>query len=768
MRPWWMVVLGLWLVGGCVEIDPKSCEEGLPEGNPCDDGDPCTEGDLCSGGACVGSFKDCSILDSQCQFGACDPISGDCIQQNAQENSNCEDGDGCTEGETCQGGACQGGTPKECVSAGACEDGFCDIDTGECGIKPRDDDTPCDDGNACTGPGDSDVCTFNANAGSSSCGGAPIQCSLPAGLSSQCATVDCIATDFDGDPCQVSFINDGQGCNDNNPNTVGEECAQGQCTNGAPACTSTGPEPNNDTTSAQTNAVLSSGANTNSNICPADLDLFAVDLPLAGDGLAIEVRDNVGGCSFDSTLELRRNDGSALGAFVTSATTVNGVCPRIDPSQDANAQALSAGLFFPLVKGKTADDQGAYIVEVDTTADANGNINNLETEPNDTNSAADRPDFRSGSYRGRLSSTADIDIARFEVSAKSKLFAIVSNGNNGCAFDSKLELLNSAGAVITSASGGGPGGCPSIDLLLAPPAGFTDLDPGNFFLRISSENGGAGFYQLDVIFEATEHESNNNSASAEGPFNTGAIEGVMGAGGDLDFYKVTLTAPGSIFALTRGPQGANCGTTIDTQLELKDVSGVTLASDDDINPQTNRCSVISNEIAPNTASPANGGGKDLPPGTYFVVVKPFGTTTGSYRLDIVITRTSELEPNSTKATSDTIGIITAQNRGAVEARLTPSSVDLYAVTVPQGADLTAETSDGAGSCLLDTLLQIRNTNGLSTSSLATDDDSGIGLCSIATATNLPAGTYFIAVSPFINTSGVSAEGPYVLSVTITP
>jgi hypothetical protein len=763
----WFTV-GLSLLAGCVEVNPKSCDAGLPEGSPCDDGDLCTEVDICTDGLCLGIFKDCSVFDGECQFGQCDITTGDCTLQNALDGSNCNDGDGCTEGETCQGGFCFGGEPKVCPSSDPCVQGICDLETGECLDKPQDDGTPCNDGDACTGEGNTDACLFNEANGTSTCVGVQRFCALPANFDADCAVSECRADAPISDPCEIVLEDDGTPCNDGNAGTSGEVCVQGVCTTVAPACNNTNPEPNDTATLAATNSILPSGGVAddptqplpNPNLCDADIDMYAIDLPLNGDGIAIEVRSSTGGCNFDSVAELRRGDGSALGALITSNDNDGeGNCPRIA------ATNVNAGSLFALVKGKTSDDTGPYSIDVDTIALSNGNVSTLETEPNNNTTTADRPDFFNGSYRGKLSSASDVDFARFEVTSKSRLFAQVNNAANGCAFDSKLELVNSANTVIATASGGGPAGCPEIDLTFAPPGGFTDLNAGeSLFLKVSSENNGVGSYQLDVIIEAVEHGSNDSSQLAEGPFITAAIEGQL-LTNDADFYKVTLTAPASILALTRKKLGAACGTTLDTLIELRDISNTVIASSDDIST-SNHCSRISETIAPNAASPANAGGKDLAPGTYFLVVRGFQGALGDYRLDIATVRASETEPNSSPTTADAIPMITAQNKGAIEGRITPFSVDLFFVDVPQGATLSAETSDGANGCQVDTLVQIRGPSGLATDSITIDDDTGNDNCSLATATNLPAGRYFIAVTPFVNAS--SAEGPYVLSVTVTP
>lgn len=93
---------------------------------PCDDGDPCTVGDACQGGACVGSPKEC------------------------------DDGDSCTSEESCIEGACAAAaTTCACATDADCGDGSsCTLDlclaSGVCQHVPVQDGTPCDDGKACT------------------------------------------------------------------------------------------------------------------------------------------------------------------------------------------------------------------------------------------------------------------------------------------------------------------------------------------------------------------------------------------------------------------------------------------------------------------------------------------------------------------------------------------------------------------------------------------------------------------------------------------
>ena len=79
----------------------------LPDGIPCDDGDACTQADSCQGGACAGADPVvCPTIDS-CQSTTCEPATGTCsITTTLPDATPCTDGVSCPEGSYCQGGAC--------------------------------------------------------------------------------------------------------------------------------------------------------------------------------------------------------------------------------------------------------------------------------------------------------------------------------------------------------------------------------------------------------------------------------------------------------------------------------------------------------------------------------------------------------------------------------------------------------------------------------------------------------------------------------------
>ena len=105
--------------------DPVSGCDFAPNSEPCDDGDACTENDTCSASACSGTPIDCEdgnpCTDDTCSAGAC---------QSLPNTDPCEDGDSCTLGDVCSGGSCQPGTPEVCQDSDPCTIDSCDAGLG--------------------------------------------------------------------------------------------------------------------------------------------------------------------------------------------------------------------------------------------------------------------------------------------------------------------------------------------------------------------------------------------------------------------------------------------------------------------------------------------------------------------------------------------------------------------------------------------------------------------------------------------------------------
>jgi cysteine-rich repeat protein len=149
------------------------------EGNACDDGSVCTLSDTCAGGTCVpGTALPCDDA-NVCTTDSCDPVEG-C--KHAAAEGPCDDLNECTTGDACAGGACVGTGSTECDDGNPCTKDVC-LPGGGCQHVPV--AVACNDGNACTlndacvdgacvpGPtlecDDGNVCTNDACSGSGVC-----------------------------------------------------------------------------------------------------------------------------------------------------------------------------------------------------------------------------------------------------------------------------------------------------------------------------------------------------------------------------------------------------------------------------------------------------------------------------------------------------------------------------------------------------------------------------------------------------------------------
>lgn len=112
----------------CEVCDPsKDRDEWTPKGSDasCDDGLFCSVGDRCDGqGLCVGAARDCSSVDTACEVGSCDEMSGRCEPMPKAPGTSCA-----LSGQvpSCVTGECNGtGTcapkidPSSCLIGGVC------------------------------------------------------------------------------------------------------------------------------------------------------------------------------------------------------------------------------------------------------------------------------------------------------------------------------------------------------------------------------------------------------------------------------------------------------------------------------------------------------------------------------------------------------------------------------------------------------------------------------------------------------------------------
>ena len=267
--------------GGCDPVTGLCSNPSKPTGTPCDDGNACTRSDTCTAGTCTGTDAIvCTAPDPCHEAGVCDPTNGRCFNPPKADGTPCDDGNACTQTDACLAGACTGGRPVVCSAQNQCHDaGVCNTASGACSNPAKPDGSPCDDGNACS---QSDTCIAGTCTGTrlivcrppdqchdaGACDPATGHCSNPAKpngtscddhdactRSDTCTAGTCTGTDAIAcpapDQCHQAGVcdpatghcsnppkADGTACNDANACTRVDTCSQGVCSGANPlVCT---------------------------------------------------------------------------------------------------------------------------------------------------------------------------------------------------------------------------------------------------------------------------------------------------------------------------------------------------------------------------------------------------------------------------------------------------------------------------------------------------------------------------------------------------
>jgi hypothetical protein len=191
-------------------------------GGSCSDGNACTQSDTCQAGTCVGSNPVTCAAADQCHVaGVCNPSTGACSNPPAANGTACNDGNACTQTDTCQAGSCTGANPVTCGQADQCHvAGTCNPATGTCSNPAAPNGTACNDGNACT---QADTCQAGACIGAN-----PVICTA----ADQCHVAG-VCNPTTG-TCSNPSAPDGTTCTDGNACTTNDTCSAGACVAGPP------------------------------------------------------------------------------------------------------------------------------------------------------------------------------------------------------------------------------------------------------------------------------------------------------------------------------------------------------------------------------------------------------------------------------------------------------------------------------------------------------------------------------------------------------
>jgi|GEM_PF-1961506 len=180
---------------GTIDCGGGDCVDGVCCDSVCGNGDPndCQACSIAAGATTDGicaplvAATQCRAAVNDCDTAeVCDGTATACPTDAAKANgANCEDGDLCSENDTCQAGTCTSGTAKTCTALSECHQiGVCTGGSGLCSNPPVANGTGCSLGSCVNG-----VCTNTPPPVDAGVPDATIDASIDAGVKSD-ATID--------------------------------------------------------------------------------------------------------------------------------------------------------------------------------------------------------------------------------------------------------------------------------------------------------------------------------------------------------------------------------------------------------------------------------------------------------------------------------------------------------------------------------------------------------------------------------------------------
>lgn len=405
----------------------------------------------------------------------------------------------------------------------------------------------------------------------------------------------------------------------------------------------------------------------------------------------------------DTTAFLQRDTAAVFAANDSGGTESN----------FSMSTVVEPGIYYLFLRGANASTTGAYQLQVTfnqyIAPDDHGNIQETAT------AAA-----LNGSVSGVLDYTVDKDCFAVPVTSDGVL-TVYTTGTRDT-----LGTILAGGSVVENDDSAG-----------AKNFGISQsVTARNYQVRVAAYNYvNLGAYTLETNFRAAGADDFANFPSDSG--NVFPMTGTVGtqganleAGGDVDFYKITLASEGLLTVFTSG--------TTDTYGVLRNADGSIVSQDDD----------------------AGGNGKNfliqryLPAGTYFAEARGYNraTTTGSYtmRWNLALGAPPDDHGNSI-STATRLAYPTTQT-GLLNYS---GDEDYFRIYLTQPTTLLIHTTG-----LIDNRGQLLDSNG---GEIANDDDSGPD-SNYSMAITLGAGTYFVKTLGF----NAQTSGNYTLVVQVLP
>ncbi|MEN9671939.1 MAG: hypothetical protein RL553_204, partial [Planctomycetota bacterium] len=350
---------------------------------------------------------------------------------------------------------------------------------------------------------------------------------------------------------------------------------------------------------------------------------------------------------------------------------------------------------------------------------------------------------------GNISVAGEEDYFTFTATATGLLRASLDQINNS-GIDPYIRIYDSSRTLVASDDDSGPGLNSLASVSVVAGNVYFVKATGTFFSPI-------GAYQV-----ATSISSNPGSGNAQtsgtsfgNAIALTAVTGGLGADGNIsvageeDYFTFTATATG----LLRASLDQINGSSIDTYIRIYDSSRTLVASDDDSGPGLNSLASVS-VVAENV---------------YYIKASAYGSGAGAYRVATSIASISN--PSNTQASgisfNEAIALTTVTGGLGADGNISVAGEEDYFTFTATATGLLRASLDQNNGSSIDTYIRIYDS---SRTLVASDDDSGPGLNSLASVSVVAGNVYYIKASAYglgtgayrvatsITSSSISGQG----------
>ena len=377
----------------------------------------------------------------------------------------------------------------------------------------------------------------------------------------------------------------------------------------------------------------------------------------------------------------------------------------------ASVSVVAGNVYYIKATGTSYGSTGAY--RVATSISSNPGSGNAQPSGTSFETAIALTAVTGGlGADENISVAGEEDYFTFTATATGLLRASLDQ-NNGSSIDTYIRVYDSSRTLIASDDDSGPG--------LNSLASVSVVAGNTFYIKASAYGPGTGAYRVTTSIASISGQGDTFDTAMiiipDSVTNIASADGNISVAGEEDFYKYTASANGVVtFSMD-----AISNSGVDTYISVYDSSRNLVAQDDDSGPGLN-------SLASGISVSANS--------TYYIKTTAYGAGTGAYRVSV--------SAISNSGSGNAFGNPVTLSTNADGDILVAGEEDFYKYTASASGVVTF-SMDAINNSGVDTYIRVYDS---SRNLVAQDDDSGLGLNSLASVSVIAGNDYYIKATAY--------------------